>query len=116
MAQQFSRVHLSGGSNGSGVLALSSPVSTVHYTGGSIDEVWLYAANQGPSTTSVQIFWAQPSPGVSGSKIEATIAPASGLTLLVPGLILNAGLYITCTASISNYIVVYGFANRISNV
>jgi hypothetical protein len=83
-----------------------------------MDELWLYAANQGAVTTSVQLWWAQPAAntgnGSGGSKIEATLTVASGLTLLVPGLVLNSGLYVNCSASTASTIVVYGFANRIT--
>lgn len=117
MPQTFSRVQLSGAPTGSGILAPASGGLLVHGSAGSPDEVWLYAANQGVVTATVQLWWAQPAAntgnGSGGSKIEATLAVASGLTLLVPGLGLSSGLYVNCSASSANTIVVYGFANRI---
>lgn len=133
MAQQFfTRKNLSGASNGSGVLIPEYATTTagsirIHNTSASeYDEIWLYAANQGTVIGTLNLWWAQTvSGGVGtgagtggynqgGSLISYSIASGSGLTLVIPGLILGPGLYLNGSSTVDNSVmVVYGFVNHI---
>lgn len=115
MAQVFSRIILSGATNGAGIPLLSGSDTVIHANAGgsTTDEIWLYAANQSATATTCTLFWAQAQTGGSQS-IVTTITPNSGLTLLIPGLMLQGGLYVSGRAGASSAIVVYGFVNRIT--
>lgn len=115
MTQIFSRLSLSGASNGVGVALNNSSDTVVHATAGgsTLDEIWLYAANQGANTTTCTLYWGQTQTNGSQS-IVTSLARNSGLTLLIPGLILRDGLYVSGRAGAASSIVVYGFVNRIT--
>lgn len=117
----YSKVLLSGSTQGKGikVAATSSTGTTIHATGTSattIDEVWLYAQNSDTSAIKLTVeFGGTTSPD---NTIEITIAPESGLTLVVSGLPLTgtgaAANTITAFAGSANLITIYGYVNRIT--
>jgi hypothetical protein len=109
------------GSSGTGgtVTVSASPPTTVHATGTSStiqDEVWLYAYNSSASATVLTIQWG----GVTSvdNEIKLTIPAVSGLTLVVPGLIITGDGAIANTvaayAGTANVITVSGYVNRIA--
>jgi hypothetical protein len=117
----FTKVLLSGSTQGKPikVAATASTGTTVHATGTSatiIDEVWLYAYNSstGPISLTVE-FGGTTAPD---QNIKIDVPPTSGLTLVVPGLILTgtgaAANTITAFAGTTNVITVSGYVNRIS--
>jgi hypothetical protein len=119
----FSKVLLSGGSQGKAIKIAAttsgSAGTTVHTTGTSatvMDEVWLYAYNSSSSTIALTIQWG----GVTAvdNEIKILIPFTSGLTLVVPGLILtgtgSAGNVIAAYAGTANVITVSGYVNRIA--
>lgn len=117
----FTKVLLSGSSQGKPikVVATATTGTTVHATGTSstiIDEVWLYAYNSstGPVTLTVE-FGGTAAPD---QNIKIDVPPTSGLTLVVPGLILTgtgaAANTISAFAGTANVITVSGYVNRIS--
>jgi hypothetical protein len=119
----FSKVLLSGGSQGKAIkvaaTASGSAGTTIHTTGTSstaIDEVWLYATNSSSVNVVLTIQWG----GVTAvdNEIKLTIPPTSGLTLVIPGLILtgtgSAGNVIAAYAATTNVITISGYVNRIS--
>lgn len=107
--------------NGSGGTVVRQDVpagTTIHQTtttSTTLDEVWLYAYNSDISPRLLVIQY-------SGSTyidddIKITIPPQSGLTLVVPGLILaNSGSanFIYAYASAANVITISGYVNRIA--
>jgi len=117
----FTKELLSGSTQGKAikVAATASVGTTIHTTGISAtieDEVWLYAYN--PTTVSVVLtvqFGGTTSPD---NDIKLTIPPTSGLTLVVPGLILtgtgSAGNVIAAYAGTTNVITISGYVNRIA--
>jgi hypothetical protein len=119
----FSKVLLSGGLQGKAIKIAAttsgSAGTTIHTTGTSssvIDEVWLYAYNSSSSNTVLTIQWG----GVTAvdNETKLTIPQNSGLTLVIPGLILtgtgSAGNVISAYAATTNVITINGYVNRIS--
>ena len=117
----YSKVALSGATDGSPikVVATASTGTTIHTTGTSasvIDEVWLYAYNS--STAAVVLTIQYGGTTAVDDDIKITIPSLSGLTLVVPGLILTgtgaAGNVIAAYAGTANVVTVSGYINRIS--
>lgn len=101
------------------VVATASAGTTIHTTGTSataFDEVWLYAYNSSTSAVALTVqFGGTATPD---DDIKITIPSQSGLTLVVPGLILAgtgaAGNVIAAYAGTTNVVTVSGYVNRIS--
>lgn len=108
--------------NGSGGTVVRQDVAagtTIHATGTSssiIDEVWLYAYNGDITARQLVIQYGGSTYIDNDNKI--TIPSQSGLTLVVPGLILtgtgSAANTISAYASVANVITISGYVNRIS--
>ena len=117
----FSKVLLSGSTQGKAikVAATTSTGTTIHATGTSssvIDEVWLYAYNSSASAVTLTI---QYGGTISvDNDIKISIPATSGLTLIVPGLILtgtgSAANTIYAYAGTADVITISGYVNRIS--
>ena len=117
----YSKVVLSGSTQGKAikVVQTASTGTTSHATGTSssiIDEVWLYAYNSDTAARLLTIqFGGTDTPD---NDIKVTIPPQSGLTLVVPGLILTgtgAGANtVRAYAATANVIMISGYVNRIS--
>jgi hypothetical protein len=117
----FTKVKLSGSTSGRGIklAATGSVGTTIHTTETSssiIDEVWIYAYNSDTVSLSMTVEYGGTS--VPDDNIKVTIPSASGLTLIVPGLILSgtgaSGSVVSAFAQTANKIVVTGYVNRIS--
>jgi len=119
----FTKVNLSGSTQGKAIKIAAttsgSAGTTVHATGTSssiIDEVWLYAYNSSSAAVVLTVQWG----GVTAvdNEIKLTIPATSGLTLVVPGLILtgtgSAANTIAAYAATTNVITISGYVNRIS--
>lgn len=109
----FSREFLTGLSNGNS-LGLNTSASTIHTVSASPatvkDEIWLYCVNNNASASyTLTLNW----PG--GNQIKTNVAASQGLTLVVPGLTLGPSQTFSAQSnSASAWLVVTGFANRIS--
>ena len=117
----FTKVLLSESTNGKAIKvgATSSTGTPIHATGSSssiIDEVWLYAYNSDTAARLLTIQFGGTS--APDNDIKVTIPPQSGLTLVVPGLILTGtgtgANTIYAYASVTNVIMISGYVNRIS--
>lgn len=117
----FSKQLLSGSSQGRAikVVATASTGTTIHATGTSatiIDEVWLYAYNSNTGNILLTIQYGGTT--AVDHDIKIIIPSQSGLTLIVPGLILTgtgaAASTIYAYADTANVITVSGFVNRIT--
>ena len=100
-------------------MATATTGTTVHSTGTSatiIDEVWLYAYNSSTGPVALTVEYGGTT--APDQNIVITIPPTSGLTLVVPGLILTgtgaAANNVTAFAGTANVITVSGYVNRIS--
>ena len=111
----FSKKALSGDATGLGILvtATSSTGTTIHAStaGTTFDEVWLYATNNDASSVNLTIEYGTTT---STNVIKQAIPATSGLTIIVPGLILGPSKTITAFAGTASKIVIFGYVNRIS--
>lgn len=117
----YSKVVLSGSTQGRAikVAATASSGTTIHATGTSssiIDEVWLYAYNSSADNILLTIQYGGTT--AVDDDIKITLPSQSGLTLVVPGLILTgtgaAANTVRAYASSANVITISGYVNRIS--
>lgn len=117
----YTKVPLSAQTDGSPikVVATASTGTTIHATGTSssvIDEIWLYAYNS--STANVLLTIQYGGTTSPDDDIKITIPSQSGLTLVVPGLILSgtgaAANTIAAYAGTANVITISGYVNRIA--
>lgn len=117
----FSKQLLSGSSQGRAikVVATASTGTTIHATGTSstiIDEVWLYAYNSATGNVLLTIQYGGTT--AVDHDIKIIVPSQSGLTLIVPGLILTgtgaAANTVFAYADTTNVITISGFVNRIS--
>jgi len=119
----FTKVLLSGSTQGKAIKVAAttsgSAGTTIHATGTSssiIDEVWLYAYNSSSSSVVLTIQWG----GVTAvdNETKISIPATSGLTLVIPGLILtgtgSAANTIAAYAGTTNVVTVSGYVNRVS--
>jgi|694.fasta_scaffold144645_3 hypothetical protein len=117
----FTKVKLSGSTNGRNIKVAQTATAgtTIHTTGTSssvLDELWLYAHNSDSVAVVLTIeFGGTSSPD---DLIKLSIPATSGLTLVIPGLILSgdgsSGLTVGAFAGTANKILVSGYVNRIS--
>ena len=115
----YNKIALSGATTGVpiSVTATNSLVvgTTIHTTGTSaIDEIWLYATN---TSTSAVLLTIQYGGVPTVNQIQQSIPPNSGLTLILPGLILapsGSAITISAYAGTSAVVNVSGYVNRIS--
>ena len=101
------------------VVATASTGTTIHATGTSsttIDEVWLYATNTSGSAVNLTVQYG--GTGAVQNAITLSIPATSGLTLVVPGLILtgtgSAASTIYAYAGTASVVTISGYVNRIS--
>ena len=116
----FSKLVLSGSTNGRGILvaATGTPGTTIHTgstTTTTIDEVWLYATNTDTTARKLTIEWG----GTTSPNdlIELTIPAESGLTLVAPGLLINGAataLVVRAFCATTNVVTIHGYVNRIA--
>ncbi len=116
MAQTFSKVLLSGSTNGKGikVVATATAGTTIHtaVTGtSSLDEIWLYAYNGHTADVVLTIEFGEAT--VPDGNIVLTIPFKSGRYLVVDGRLLQNALVVKAFAATANVIVIDGFVNRI---
>jgi hypothetical protein len=119
----FSKQLLSGSTQGKAIKVAAttsgSAGTTIHATGTSssiIDEVWVYAYNSSSAAVTLTIQWG----GVTAvdNEYKLSIPATSGLTLVIPGLIItgtgSAANTISAYAGTTNLITISGYVNRIS--
>lgn len=117
----YTKVLLSGSTGGQPikVAATSSAGTLIHTTGTSstnIDEIWLYCNNTSASAVNLTIeYGGTTSPD---NQILVSIPSGSGLSILVPGLVLtgdgSTGRSVRAFAGSANVINIVGYVNRIS--
>jgi len=117
----YSKELLSGSTNGKAikVVATASTGTTIHATGTSAtveDEIWLYAYNSSSSAVVLTLQFGGTT--AVDNDIKLLIPATSGLTLVVPGLILtgtgSAANTIYAYAGTANVVTVNGYVNRIA--
>jgi hypothetical protein len=121
MAATFSKVLLSGSTNGKAVkvAATATAGTTIHATGTSatiLDEIWIYAVNSSASSVKLTIEWGEAT--APDGNIEVTVLPEAGLVTIIPGLVLSgtgsAATTVKAFAGTTNVIMLSGYVNRIT--
>lgn len=117
----YSKQLLSGSSVGAPikVTTTASTGNTIHATGTSsstIDEIWLYANNTSTSPVLLTVqYGGTTSPD---DNIQITVPAQSGLTLIIPGLVLtgtgSAATTVYAYAATANVINITGYVNRVA--
>lgn len=117
MATTVSRIPLSGSTHGRGVkvAATSSAGTTIHTATSSTtdcDVVTMYAYNSSGSAVNLTLQWG----GTTSvdDDIKLSIPATSGLTLVVPDLVLRNSLIVKAYASTADVVTIHGFANRVA--
>jgi hypothetical protein len=117
MATTVSRIPLSGSTDGRGVkvAATSSAGTTIHTATSSAtdcDVVTIYAYNSSGSAVNLTIEFG----GVSDPDdlIILSIPAQTGLTLILPDLVLRNSLVVRAFAGTTNVVMVQGFVNRVA--
>jgi hypothetical protein len=118
----FSKVKLSGSTNGRGISISQTGTlgNTIHATGTSsstLDEIWLYANNTHSSAVTLTIEFGGAT--TTSDLIQVSLpATPSGLVLVCPGLILSgtgaAVTTVTAFAGTASKVEIFGFVNRIA--
>ena len=121
MANAVTVLPLSGSTQGQAVkvVATSTPGTLIHTTGTSLtvlDQIWLYAFNSDTLARTLTIeFGGATAPD---QNIVASIPAQSGLTTVVPGLLLtgsgSVALTVKAFCGTANVVTVTGFCNRIT--
>jgi len=106
--------------DGLGILVVATAtagtaIHTASTTATTIDEVWLYAYNHHSASVLLTIEYG----GVTSPKdvVTGSIAAASGLVLMVPGLVVQGNAtpkIIRAFAATANKISIFGYVNRIT--
>jgi hypothetical protein len=111
---------LSGSTDGRGIkiVATATAGTTVHTavagtTPGTVDEVWLYAYNGHTAAVVLTIEFGGAT--VPDDNVVLTVPAKTGLTLVVPGLILQNATVVKSFAATANVIAIYGYVNAITD-
>jgi len=111
----YSKVLLSGSTNGKGIKVTQTATAgdTIHTAHASaLDEIWLYAVNNGDGDVEVTIEWGEAT--APDGNIICLVPSKSGLQLIIPGFLLTNSLVVKAFADTANVIIIHGFVNRIS--
>jgi hypothetical protein len=113
----ISRIPLSGSTDGRGikVVATASSGTTIHTATASAsdcDVVTIYAYNSSASAVNLTLQWG----GTTSvdDDIKLSIPATSGLTLIVPDMVLRNSLVLRAYAGTANVVTIHGFVNRVA--
>lgn len=100
------------------VVATSTAGTLIHTavsgtTAGTFDEIWLYAYNGHTSAVTLTIEYGGDT--VPDQNIKVSLASQSGLSLIVPGLILQNAKEVRAFASSANVITLSGWVNTMTD-
>jgi len=119
MATTVSRIPLSGSTHGRGIkIAATATAGTLVHTATTsatdCDVITLYAHNSSGSAVNLTIEFG----GVSSPDdlIVLSIPAQSGLTLILPDLVIRNTLVVRAFAGTTNVVMVQGFVNRVTTV
>jgi hypothetical protein len=114
----FSKVLLSGSTNGKGILitgTTSGSATTIHTAcsgTANMDEIWIYLVNQ--EATEEILTTVQFGSDATADEIAVSVPAAAGLQFVVPGLVLNNSNIVKAFAATGSKVVAHGFVNRIT--
>ena len=117
MATTIVRIPLSGSTHGRGikVAATASAGDTIHTATSSAtdcDVVTLYAYNSSGGAVNLTLQWG----GTTSvdDDLKLSIPATSGLTLVVPDLVLRNSLIVKAYAGTTNVVTIHGYVNRVA--
>ena len=114
----YSKHLLSGSSNGKNISVTGNATGsavTVHtaISGTSnLDEIWLYATNTSAAAVVLTVEFGGTTD--QDDYIELELAADSGMTLIIPGLLLQNSLLVKAWAASADVININGYVNRIT--
>lgn len=113
----YTKKKLSESTNGRGikVVPLGTPGTLLHTSvdvDGQMGEVWIYAMNSSSDIVQLTVEFG----GVTDPDdlITLDLAGEAGLTLVVPGLVLDGGVLVRAFASVANVITIFGYVHHLS--
>lgn len=115
MAQEFSKVKLSGSTDGKGIkiAAIATPGTLIHAAHlTALDEIYVYFVNSSTSPVKVTAEWGEVT--APDGNIEVTVPAESGLLLAIPGLLLSNAQVVRAFAGTANVLIAHGYVNRIT--
>ena len=117
MPTTVSRIPLSGSTHGRGikVVATASTGTTIHTATTSTsdcDVITVYAYNSSASAVNLTLQWGGTS--TPDDDIKLSVPATSGLTLVVPDLVLRNSLVLAAYAGTTNVITIHGYVNRVA--
>jgi hypothetical protein len=117
MPTTVDRRPLSGSTDGRGVLvvATASSGTTIHTATSSAtdcDVVTLYAYNSSASAVTLTVQWGGTT--AVNDDIKLSIPSLSGLTLVVPDLVVRNSLVVRAYAGTASVVTIHGFVNRVT--
>lgn len=119
--RDYKKRKLSASNDGRGlkVAATTTPGTLIHTALNNIaanewDEAWISAINTSGSPVKLTIEWG--GTAAPDDLIEITIPAESGLTTIIPGLVLQNGREVRAFADAANVIILHGYVNRYDSV
>ena len=112
------RIPLSGSTHGRGIKVVATAAgsaTTIHTAQASttnVDVVTLYAHNSSGSAVNLTLTWGGTTD--PDDLIRLSVPAASGLTVLVPDMVLRNGLVIGAFAGTANVLTIHGYVNRVA--
>ena len=90
----------------------TSFAKTIHTVPSNVkDEIWIYGTNNDVSSVNLTIEFGN---NETKNNIKQSIPATSGLTILIPGLVLTASQTVKAFAATTEKITLHGYVNRIS--
>lgn len=112
----YSKVPLSQGANGRSIqLTLSTAPGTLIHTAvatPNTDEIWLYASNTSTADSITTFYWG--TTAAADVLMQVNVQAYAGLTLMIPGLILNNANTIYAFTQFPSAVDITGYVNRIT--
>lgn len=112
----YSKIPLSQSTNGRSILLpLSSAPGTLVHTAvasPSMDEIWIYASNTTANDSITTFYWG--TTATADILAQVNIQAYAGLTLVVPGLILNNSNTVYAFTQFPSAVDITGYVNRIT--
>ena len=114
----YSKQLLSGSNNGMQILisgTSTSDATSIHTAVAgttNLDEIWLYASNNATASINLTTLW-----GGTSEPTDQSVTPLqskTGRVLIVDGKLLQNSLVVKTYASITNFVSIDGFVNRIT--
>jgi len=115
MAQGFTKVKLSGSTDGKNIkVAASATAGTLIHAAhaSALDEVNLWATNTSATPVKLTVEWGEAT--APDGNIEVTIPGEAGPVAVIPGWLLTNSLEVRAFAGSANVLVINGYVNRIT--